>query len=193
MCNPHKTPNSIISIQTRDLENHIIPFFDFVKKIVGADKYLFPVFRRSKNSVELIERAMLNIQVLRDEGVPQSNIVKFLINRPTTLMTSTVRFKEILQEIRGMGFDPSKYAFMRAIHAITAMTKSTWETKLNAYRKWGLSEEQIQHAFMLSPFSMMHSVKKISSIMDYLVNRMGISSSHIAKVPTVLLGEEDHT
>ncbi|RZC75737.1 hypothetical protein C5167_002006 [Papaver somniferum] len=178
--------SKIIILLTRDLENHIIPFFDFVKKIVGADKYVFPVFRRSKNSVELVERAMLNIQVLRDEGVPKSNIVKFLINQPRSLGFSTVIFKEILQEIKGMGFDPSKYAFMRAIHAITAMTKSTWETKLNAYRKWGLSEEQIQHAFMLSPFCMMHSVNKISSTMDYLVNRMGISSSHISEVPTVL-------
>ncbi|RZC72822.1 hypothetical protein C5167_048302 [Papaver somniferum] len=171
------------TILGRSLENLIVPLFDSIKNIVGTDKYVFAVFRRSMG---LSDKLMLNIQVLRDEGVPQSSIVKFLINGPRTLLISTGKFKDIVQEIKGMGFDPYKNAFLIAIHALAAMTKSTWETKLNAYRKWGWSEDQIQFAFMLNPICMKHSEKKISMIMDYLVNQMGISPLLIARCPNVL-------
>ncbi|XP_026444706.1 uncharacterized protein LOC113345059 [Papaver somniferum] len=127
---------------------------------------------------------MLNLQVLRDEGVPQSNIVKFLISHPRSL--STGKFKDIIQEVKGMGFDPYKYAFTSAIHALSAMSKSTWETKLNAFRKWGWSEEQIQNAFVLHPQYMKHSEKKISAKMDYLVNQLGFSSLLIARCTVIL-------
>ncbi|XP_026413803.1 uncharacterized protein LOC113309579 [Papaver somniferum] len=66
------------------------------------------------------------------------------------------------------------------------MNKSTWETKLNAYRKWGWSEDQIQNAFMLHRQCMRNSEKKISTTMDYLVNQIGYSSLLIARRPVIL-------
>ncbi|XP_026418266.1 uncharacterized protein LOC113313687 isoform X2 [Papaver somniferum] len=129
---------------------------------------------------------MINIQALRNEGVPQSRIVKFLISRPSTLIISTVKFKDIVHEVKGMGFDHYKNTFLIAIIAITAMTKSTWESKLNAYRKWGWSEDEILNAFKIHPACMTFSEKKISTTTDYLVNQMGVSSLLIAKCPVIL-------
>lgn len=42
---------------------------------------------------------MLNIKVFRDEGVPQSSVVKFLVNQPMTLSISIVKWKDIVQEV----------------------------------------------------------------------------------------------
>ncbi|XP_026414133.1 uncharacterized protein LOC113309832 [Papaver somniferum] len=107
----------------RSLENHIIPFYNC---IVGTDKYVFAVFERATNSGESVERIESNIQVLRD-GVPKSNNVKFIMSQPRTLLTSTDKFKDTLQEIKGMGFDNSyQYAFLTGIHALSAMKKSIW-------------------------------------------------------------------
>ncbi|RZC75772.1 hypothetical protein C5167_000237 [Papaver somniferum] len=173
------------TVLTRSLQNHIIPFFNFIKNIVGTDRYTCIVFRRTMfPPVGFIEKMKLNLQVLRDEGVPQSKIVKFLISHPRSLCTG--KFKDIIQEIKGMGFDPHKYAFTSAIHALSAMSKSTWEMKLNVFRKWGWSDSQIQNAFIFHPQCMKHSEKMISAKMDYLVNQMGISSPLIARCPVIL-------
>ncbi|XP_026444669.1 uncharacterized protein LOC113345027 [Papaver somniferum] len=170
----------------RSLENHVIPFYDFVKNIVGTDKDVLTVFERARNSAEA-EKMMPNIQALRDEGVPQSNIVKFLIQQPRALLISNEKFKDAVQEIKSMGFDdPYQYAFLTGIQALTAMKKSVWETKVNAYKKWGLSEEQIQSAFKAHPICMTISVKKIMAAMDYFVNQAGYSPSAVVKTPATL-------
>ncbi|XP_026416278.1 uncharacterized protein LOC113311689 [Papaver somniferum] len=129
---------------------------------------------------------MVNIEMLRDEGVPRSNISKFLINHPRALTIATSKFEENVQRIKGMGFDPSVTTFLLGLNGLAAMNKSTWETKLNAYKKWGCSEEEIQNAFKKQPRFMLASVKKIMSMMDYIVNQMGCNPSLIAKCPVIL-------
>ncbi|XP_026426153.1 uncharacterized protein LOC113322303 [Papaver somniferum] len=129
---------------------------------------------------------MVNIEMLRDEGVPQSNISKFLINHSRALTIATSKFEENVQRIKGMGFDPSVTTFLLGLNGLAAMNKSTWETKLNAYKKWNCAEEEIQNAFKKQPRFMLASVKKIMSMMDYLVNQMGYNSSLTAKCPVIL-------
>ncbi|XP_057994476.1 uncharacterized protein LOC131174711 [Hevea brasiliensis] len=60
----------------------------------------------------------------------------------------------------------------------------TWEQKKEVYRSWGLSEEEIWSATKY-PFYMFLSVKKITRIMDFLVNRMGWRPADIARVAVV--------
>ncbi|XP_026444704.1 uncharacterized protein LOC113345056 [Papaver somniferum] len=129
---------------------------------------------------------MRNIQVLREEGVPQSNIVKYLVSQPMALSMSAVKLKDIVQEIKGVGFDPHKFAFLTAIGIFKGMAKSTWEAKLNAYRKWAWSEEEILFAFRMYPTCIAYSTKKISLTMDYLINHMDYSAKFMARYPTFL-------
>ncbi|XP_026444691.1 transcription termination factor MTERF8, chloroplastic-like [Papaver somniferum] len=173
-------------ILNRSIERHFIPFFKFAKKIVGTDRDVFRILQRTCIPADVDDKLRINIQLLRDEGGDESKIVKYLINQPRTFMMETKKFKGILEKVKGMGFNPRKYAFLSAIHVTASMSKSTWEKKLNAYRKWDWSEEQIEFAFMLNPCCMRHSEKKISGTMDYLVNQMGISSSLIVRCPMIL-------
>ncbi|RZC90971.1 hypothetical protein C5167_028803 [Papaver somniferum] len=64
---------------------------------------------------------MLNLELLRDEGVPQSNISRFLPQQP------------------------------RSFTMLTGMSKSTWEKKMNAYKGWGWSEDVTMNAFKQQP------------------------------------------
>lgn len=127
----------------------------------------------------------VNIELLRNEGVPHSNVSKFLINQPSALTISSTKFEEVVQEVKGKGFDPYKIDFLTAIRGLTAMSKSTSEAKLNDYRKWGLSEEEIQDAFKKNPACMICSEKKIMSIMEFIVNQMGYHPSMLAKCPLI--------
>lgn len=122
-----------------------------------------------------------NMQVLRDAGVPGSKMLYVLTYQPRDFLVSTKQFKDVVNEVVGMGFDPTKTSFMLAVHAIRSMTKSTWDKKMQTYEKWGWSKDEILLAFRTDPWCMMKSAEKIDTVMDFLVNKMGFETSVVAK------------
>ncbi|OVA06459.1 Mitochodrial transcription termination factor-related [Macleaya cordata] len=171
------------------LENQIIPTFAFLKSILHTDRNVITVIKRCSWVLKHApDRNMApNIGFLRDQGVPESSISMLLMSSPNVLGTNADRFKVIIEEIKGMGFDPSKTAFVQAIQALTSMSKSTWEAKSRVYSRWGLSEDEIRTAFRKQPLCMMASEKKIMAGMDFFVNQMSYSPSYMAEHPLVLM------
>ncbi|XP_026440285.1 uncharacterized protein LOC113339099 [Papaver somniferum] len=174
----------------RNLQNHIIPPFNVLKNILKSDKNVITTLKRQSreflNNKLSIEKMMFNIELLRNQGVPQSNITKFLISQPRALTIITSKFKEIVEEIKDTGFDPYKTTYLLAIQVINGLSKSNRESRMDVYRRLGWSEEQIHNAFRYHPLCMLTSEKKITSVMDYLVNQMGYSSSYIAQYPIIM-------
>ncbi|XP_026418613.1 uncharacterized protein LOC113314050 [Papaver somniferum] len=184
-----KVVSSTTGILHRKLRSNIMVSFEILKNMVHSDKNVVTIIKRHSWLLtgNLYRKNLVaNIEHLRDEGVPQSNVATFLVDQPCVLTTRTGKFEETVQDIKGMGFDPSQGKFLTAIKALNNMSKLTWETKLSAYRKWGWSDEEIQNAFKKDPRCMTHSEKKIMLIMDYFVNQMGYNPSLIAEYPLVL-------
>ncbi|KAF9591451.1 hypothetical protein IFM89_004149 [Coptis chinensis] len=84
-------------------------------------------------------------------------------------------------------FDPSKYVFVRAVHVLSCLSKSSWEAKCEIYKRWGWSEKEINTAFRRQPTCMGISEKNIMSTMEFLVNKTGYDPLLISKTPVVLL------
>ncbi|KAE8669633.1 hypothetical protein F3Y22_tig00112226pilonHSYRG00035 [Hibiscus syriacus] len=51
----------------------------------------------------------------------------------------------------------------------------------DAFRRWGLSDQEIREAFRRYPSCMLVSEDKFTATMDFLVNKMGYSSTQVAK------------
>ncbi|XP_026417549.1 uncharacterized protein LOC113313038 [Papaver somniferum] len=135
-------------ILSRSLEKYVIPIFDSIKNILGTDRDVLKFFQRLRTRrADMSGELMPNIQLLKDENVPPSELSKFLINSASCLTTSTDRFKGIVEQLK---------------------------------------DDQIQDAFLKHPMCMLHSAETITRKMDYLVNKMGYSSSDIAKSPSSL-------
>ncbi|XP_059654571.1 uncharacterized protein LOC132301324 [Cornus florida] len=173
----------------RNLENQIIPSYNFLKEFLKSEA-------KTNAAIKHFARILLydlhinvapNIEALREIGVPESNIVALLTNLPGAFTASTDRFKEIVEEVKKMGFNPEKMTFALAIGAVKGMSKSTWEKKVEVYKKWGLSEDEILVAFGKQPQFMVISEDKIMGIMDFFVNKMGWESSIVVRTP-VLVG-----
>ncbi|KAK0607389.1 hypothetical protein LWI29_014212 [Acer saccharum] len=172
----------------RSLENHIIPTFN----------YLIDLFKSSETVVNLVKQAPYilrhdvetyiepSINVLRDIGVPEQNIIMFLRfwSRPTKTRLSAL--KNTVEAVKEMGFNPLRSQFILAVVA-KGHGKINWESKVEIYRRWGWSEEEFLSAFQKSPLCMMASDDKIMAIMDFLVNKMDMESSAIAKRPDIIV------
>ncbi|RZC82160.1 hypothetical protein C5167_044959 [Papaver somniferum] len=127
---------------------------------------------------------MVNVELFRNEGVPEANISEYLILHPKSFTAN--RFVEILRKVKGMGFDHLESTFLKAVHMLTIMSEASWRNKMDVYKTCGgWTEDQIQSALRKDPGCMKASEKKIMAVMDFLVNEMSYDSSIVAENPIV--------
>ncbi|MBA0733435.1 hypothetical protein Gogos_017456 [Gossypium gossypioides] len=170
------------------LEKRIIPSFNLLRNLFQSDdKAIKSIKRFAGILVSDFEKNLLpNMNILRGIGVLESNILLQLHRKPRTLMFNPVRLEEIVEEVKRMGIDTSRKKFLDVVFAMKSMTKSTLEKKIDVYKRWGWSDQEIHEAFRRYPLCMTVSEDKIMAIMDFLVNKMGYSSTLVAKQSSVL-------
>ncbi|XP_041000916.1 transcription termination factor MTERF6, chloroplastic/mitochondrial-like [Juglans microcarpa x Juglans regia] len=172
----------------RSLEKKIIPSFDFFKDLLQSEDKTVQAIKRFPGILvfDLETCVAPNINTLRENGVPECHILTLLKYQPRSLMVNPVRFREIIKEVNEIGFNPSRLKFSLAVFAFRAMTKSTWESKVDVYKKWGWSEDEVFVAFKRHPWCMMASKDKIMGVMDFFVNKMSLEPSVVFKRPSLV-------
>ncbi|XP_026426204.1 uncharacterized protein LOC113322345 [Papaver somniferum] len=127
---------------------------------------------------------MVNVELLRNEGVPETSISKYLILNPKVFTAN--RFVEILGKVKEMGFNHLEITFLKAVDMLTVMGEDGWRNKMDVFKRCGgWSEDQIQSAFRKDPKCFKASEKKIMPVMNFLVNEMDYDSSIVVENPVV--------
>ncbi|KAM3684839.1 hypothetical protein ACB098_11G075900 [Castanea mollissima] len=176
------------NILMRSLKNKTIPSFDFFTNLLGSDEKTVIAVRRYSAilAYNVDTYAVPKVNLLREYGVHESAICTLFKNWPRVIRTDQVRFKEIVEEVKEMGINPLGASFVNAVSVIRQMNKSRWERKVNAYKRWGLYEDEILVAFAKNPCCFRASEDKIMRVMDFLVNQMGLEASIIVKRPSLI-------
>ncbi|XVF62621.1 hypothetical protein PTKIN_Ptkin09bG0023000 [Pterospermum kingtungense] len=170
------------------LQNRIIPSFSILRNLLLSNENVIKAIKRYPRIFSYNFNAYMlpNIKILRNCGVSEDNIVKALQWLPKTLFRSPVQLKEIVEKLKEMGFNPEKVSYVLAVHAMGSMSKSTLEKKVITYKMYGWSEEEVFAAFRVYPHTMTTSEDKIVAVMDFLLNKMGLEASAVAKHPRIL-------
>ncbi|KAF7813674.1 transcription termination factor MTEF1, chloroplastic-like [Senna tora] len=169
----------------KSLENHIIPIYDLLISYLHTDKRTVTSLQRYSTMVSdcyLVQK----VQLLHDYGVPKSGIARLISHWPQVLSCNVDKLKMVADKLMEMGLHPSKSIFLDALRTKVRVSKSSWESKVELYRRWGWSDETLVEAFNRGPVCMVASCGKIDAMMDFLVTRMGWDSSYLAKNPTLL-------
>ncbi|CAI9785625.1 unnamed protein product [Fraxinus pennsylvanica] len=173
---------------TRSVENQLIPIYNYLKDIIGDEKVVTLLRRGSWVFHRAITKRLVpNVDFLRALGVPSSFIALVLSNFPEAVAQKHDQLKEMVAEVKEMGFDPLKSTFVLALHARSGEgNRALWENCYETYRKWGWSKDDIYMAFKKHPHCMLLSEKKISGVLSFLVTKMGCESRMIAHNPHLL-------
>ncbi|XP_028755400.1 uncharacterized protein LOC114714795 [Neltuma alba] len=175
------------NIMKRSLNKQLIPSFDFFRDLFQSDDKLIKALKSCSGIlIDINTLAVPNMKLLREVGVPESNIIKLLQIYPKTVTTSTEKFNIIVERVQEMGFDPLKFQFCIAVYVLSSLSKSTWSKKAKVYKKWGWSDNDIHAAFRSFPFCMKASEDKIDAIMTILVQKLGCPPSTIPTYAVVL-------
>ncbi|CAN1282870.1 Transcription termination factor MTERF8, chloroplastic [Linum perenne] len=175
-------------IMHASIENQLLSNYNYIRDVIKCeDKVIRAITRTPGLLTWKLETCLVpNIKILRESGSCESNIVRLLLYQPIVLITTEDEFSQAVERVKQMGVAPRSTTFGVAIQAVRGISSETWESKIDAYKKWGWSEEVTLRAFTKSPWCMTLSEKKIAENMDYYVNQMGFEPLEIANRPTFL-------
>ncbi|XP_045792396.1 uncharacterized protein LOC123887150 isoform X2 [Trifolium pratense] len=167
------------------LKKRIIPLFELLSRFLKTDKHVIVRLIRQWHSFDCMSYDLIvaNINLMSDFGVCNSAIAVFFQTN-TSIFGSTDLIKS-LEEVKGLGFDPSTTTFGVALMAKKCMSKTLWNQKVDVFKKWGWSDEAIFQAFRSYPNLMMVSIDKINLLMTFWVNQMGWHSLALTKSPNM--------
>ncbi|CAJ1963435.1 unnamed protein product [Sphenostylis stenocarpa] len=172
------------SVLIPSLKNHIVPTYELVYRFLQSDvNTVACMFGNSFFTGGY--RLARNVRMLQENGVSESNIARLFRSRCKAVFCSTDIVK-LVEELKGLGFDPSKSAFAIALIAITSLNGPRWMKKVDAFKKWGWSDEAVLEAFRRHPHCMLASIDKINIVMNFWVNQLGWNALDIAQVPKIL-------
>ncbi|CAL1403542.1 unnamed protein product [Linum trigynum] len=169
------------------LEKCLIPRYNLLKDVLVDDRTIASVLKRNYGGFASRKDSNLvpNIALLRKLGVGENRITYLVSHCPIVLFRPHSNFAEIVELAMHFGFHPSTFNFVAAIKAISSMTKTSWENKLQVYGKWGWAKELTLSAFKMYPNCMCASEEKIMQIMEFLVNELGWESEAAARWPCI--------
>ncbi|GAV85844.1 mTERF domain-containing protein [Cephalotus follicularis] len=170
------------------LKKKIVPCFNFSNIFLKSEEKTILAIKRFPFTLPSDAEALVTskIDILREIGVPLSNAAAFLRTPRVVFSCSTDRFNEVVKEVKSMGFNPLSPMFVVATRAIAELSKPTLEKEIDIYKRWGWSKEDVLVAFGKHPTILKLSEMKITSGMDFFVNKMGLESLFIAKYPYLL-------
>ncbi|CAJ2662052.1 unnamed protein product [Trifolium pratense] len=166
------------------LENRIIPLFEILSRFLKTNKDVIVCLIRlsstsfSRTSYDIIAA---NVNLMSNFGVCDSSIARLFQTRPS-IFGSTDLIKS-LEEVKGLGFRPSMITFGVALIAKKCTSKTHWNHKVDAFKKWGWSDEAVFQAFRLCPSLMLVSIDKVNLLMSFWVNQLGWNSLALTKYP----------
>ncbi|MCH93487.1 mTERF protein [Trifolium medium] len=167
------------------LENHIIPTYELLCRVLQSDKDIIALAFHNPSLLSDY-RVPQNITMLIKNGVTDSSIARLCKMGPTPLDRNTPDMQKLVEELKNLGFNPSKTTFGTALEAKLTVNKKLWKEKVDAFKKWGWSDEDAHEAFRKKPDCMITSINKINLVMSFWVNQMGWDAMAIAKSPYIL-------
>ncbi|XLR08743.1 hypothetical protein HN51_063750 [Arachis hypogaea] len=84
-----------------------------------------------------------------------------------------------------MGVDPKKANFVPALYA-TYLPKSMWDKKVELFKRFGLTDDNIREAFVKHSCFMLISVQKIEACIEFFVKELGWKPVDVTNYPLLL-------
>ncbi|XP_030551049.1 uncharacterized protein LOC115755697 [Rhodamnia argentea] len=183
-------------VLSRSLELQLVPCFNCLVKFFGTrgDVVSHLLLKRGTWVLRAFSDSMeANIDTLRRHGVPDSSIAKMMRLRPRTLSRDTGQFCDIVDEIKGMGFNPSSLLFVHAIITMAGMKRPKWAAKMAVLKKFGWSDDQVKAAFLKQPNVMGLSVEKMEKVLNFFMKGLGWKVDVLVAYPTIFMSSFENS
>lgn len=178
-------PNILLS----SIEKQLTPSFDSLKIFMGSEMQAMAAIKRSPHifNNNISHSLKKTVQVLHQIGIPDSQVPEFISKAPIILTSNPQKMSKVGLGLKEMGFDVTSPAFRAAFSAMSVLSHSKMERKLETYKSVGFSDGEMLNIFRLQPTCMFYSEDNIRAIVAFYVDRLHLSLSHLSQRPVFLL------
>lgn len=169
--------------------SNILPKIELLRAHLPSKASLLKALRRDPTLLHCNPNKSIvpNSSLLREHGVPDSKISAAILNMPWLLTRRASSFRDLVNQTVRLGFPHGSGMFLYALHAISRMSKETFQAKLELMKSFGWSEAEFSSAFRKSPNFLTRSNEKLRAAMKFLVEDVGLDPAYIAEHPMLLL------
>ncbi|XP_078157506.1 uncharacterized protein LOC144553283 [Carex rostrata] len=121
------------------------------------------------------------VSELKAFGVLANRIGQMFVTNPLVLSPPVTVIRETLNKLKGLGMNPDSTIFVSGLVVMVATKKTTWERKLQLYKSFGLSEDDVLSAFSRQPTCMLLSDDKIKKMMGLFKDTFNWDSAMVVK------------
>ncbi|KAJ8647059.1 hypothetical protein MRB53_000082 [Persea americana] len=171
------------------IKNHLRPTISYLRTFLNTNDNIVRAIKKWTKilTYDLHTQIIPSIEVLQKCGIPDHQISSLLKANPFFLTQGPQWVESLVTRAERFGIGRGSGMFVYAVLAMGRMSETTMEAKMELFKSFGWSEQDILVAFQKEPRFMNSSETKVRSIMRLLVGEMGFKPREIASRPKVLL------
>ncbi|KAJ4841587.1 hypothetical protein Tsubulata_039269, partial [Turnera subulata] len=129
-----------------------------------------------------------NLDLLAQEGVPHSCVGTLILAQSRAITRSPERFASIVSTVKCIGIGPpSSPGFILGVAALSSMSESGWNKKIELFKSFGWSEEELWLACRQFPQFISLSDEKITNNLNFCMDTIKLERQDLITNPWLLI------
>ncbi|KAJ4831575.1 hypothetical protein Tsubulata_014419 [Turnera subulata] len=159
------------------------PYFD------SDERFVKSIFRYSWLLISRNYRKSLkgNLDLLAQEGVPHSRVGILLACAPKAITRSPERFASMVSTVKCLGIGPpSSSMFVHAVGALSHVSESSWNKRIELLKSFGWSVEEILSACRRFPYIISVSEQRMTNNLNFCMDTIKLERQDLITYPLIL-------
>ncbi|XP_071711883.1 transcription termination factor MTERF8, chloroplastic-like [Rutidosis leptorrhynchoides] len=171
------------------LQSRIIPTIDYLRSLLGSNEKVVETINRSRwlfSTSIALRMFTANIVMLRSYGFSDEQIGKFVnrnamhFTQPPSWLTSKLNWIE-----SKLGVTRDSTVFFRCFHAMCSNSIVLMEKKMEVYKSYGFSDQELTFLFKNQPYCFALSEDTIRDKLSFFMNELGYTPAYLASCPNL--------
>ncbi|KAJ9546270.1 hypothetical protein OSB04_025977 [Centaurea solstitialis] len=171
------------------LHSRIIPTIDYLKTLLGSNERVVETINRSRwlfSTSIALKMFTANVVLLQSYGFSNEKIGKFVHKNARHFTQAPEWLTSKLNWIEGkQGISRDSNEFFRCFHAIASSSISAMDKKMEVYKSFGFSDNELSLLFKNQPYCLALSEDTIRDKLSFYMEELGYTSSYLVTCPSL--------
>jgi mTERF domain-containing protein len=170
------------------LDNRLVPSIQFLRDVIGSDRDLCTAISHSPRTLAVDHDRYWRpaVEALRRAGLDKAAISRLLIIQLGVLMLSPDRITEVFKNLEEVGMRIGHSRFLYCFGAVCNLKRETWLRKVELYKSFGLSEDEVFAAFRNQPAILNFGEENIRKKVRFLLDELKLGIHDVIARPVIM-------
>ncbi|XP_055801194.1 transcription termination factor MTERF5, chloroplastic-like [Solanum dulcamara] len=178
------------TIVERGLLTHLKPTLNCLKRILGSDENVVKAIKSTSWLLSFGGRNVMenNLLLLKNYGVSDDKIRKIVLRNPRYITQKPEWVKDLLHRVeKDFGIPLHSSMFPYGFHTLASQKKARCEKKIEIFKSFGWSDDDILRMFRKLPYCIALSEVKIQKGLSLYMKELGFEPAYLASHPSILI------